>query len=70
VRWYIDGQLVHAETGEAAQRLVRPQQLILNLWASEQLGSWVGQLDLGKSPWRLDVSCMAYAPVYAGPICG
>ena len=70
VRWYIDGQLVHTETGEAAQRLVRPQQLILNLWASEQLGSWVGQLDLGKSPWRLDVSCMAYAPVYAGPICG
>jgi endo-1,3-1,4-beta-glycanase ExoK len=70
VRWYIDGQLVHAETGGAARRLVRPQQLILNLWASEQLDAWVGRLDLAKAPWQLDVSCMAYAPVYPGPICG
>jgi hypothetical protein len=70
VRWYIDGQLVHAETGGAARRLVRPQQLILNLWASEQLHSWVGRLDLARAPWRLDVSCMAYAPTYGGPICG
>jgi endo-1,3-1,4-beta-glycanase ExoK len=69
VRWYIDGQLVHAETGGAARRLVRPQQLILNLWASEQLDAWVGKLDLAKAPWRLDVSCMAYAATYSGQIC-
>jgi beta-glucanase (GH16 family) len=69
VRWYIDGQLVHAETGGAARRLVRPQQLILNLWASEQLDSWVGKLDLAKAAWRLDVSCMAYAATYSGRIC-
>jgi hypothetical protein len=48
---------------------VRPQQLILNLWASEQLDSWVGKLDLDKAPWRLDVSCMAYAATYSGRIC-
>jgi hypothetical protein len=48
---------------------VRPQQLILNLWASEQLDSWVGKLDLAKAPWRLDVSCMAYAATYSGRIC-
>lgn len=69
VRWYVDGQLVHAVNGGAARRLVRPQQVILNLWASEQLHSWVGKLDLAKAPWRLDVSCTAYAPTYAGPIC-
>lgn len=69
VRWYIDGQLVHAETGGAARRIVRPQQLILNLWASGQLDSWVGKLDLAKAPWRLDVSCMAYAATYSGRIC-
>jgi endo-1,3-1,4-beta-glycanase ExoK len=69
VHWYIDGQLVHAVNGGAARRLVRPQQLILNLWASEQLHSWVGRLDLAKAPWRLDVSCMAYTATYTGPIC-
>ncbi len=69
VRWYIDGQLVHAESGGAARRLVRPQQMILNLWASERLDSWVGKLDLARAPWRLDVSCMAYAASYSGRIC-
>lgn len=69
VRWYIDGQLVHEEAGGAARRLVRPQQLILNLWASRQLDDWVGKLDLAKAPWRLDVSCMAYAATYEGQIC-
>ena len=69
VRWYIDGKLVHAESGGAARRLVRPQQMILNLWASERLDSWVGKLDLARAPWRLDVSCMAYAASYSGRIC-
>lgn len=69
VRWYVDGQMVHAVTGGAARRLVRPQQVILNLWASEKMHAWVGKLDLAKAPWRLDVSCMAYAPTYAGRIC-
>lgn len=69
IRWYVDGQLVHEETGGAARRVVRPQQLILNLWASEQLHAWVGPLDIDRAPWRLDVSCIAYAPAYAGPIC-
>ncbi len=70
VRWYIDGQMVHEVTGGEARRLVRPQQLILNLWASQELDAWVGKLDMAKAPWRLDVSCMAYAATYAGPICG
>jgi len=56
-------------TGGAARRLVRPQQLILNLWASEQLDSWVGKLDIAKAPWRLDVSCVAYAIEYEGQMC-
>ena len=69
VRWYVDGKLVHEVKGGAAARLVRPQQVILNLWASEQLDDWVGKLDLTKAPWRLDVSCMAYALTYESPIC-
>jgi endo-1,3-1,4-beta-glycanase ExoK len=69
VRWYADGKLIHAETGEAARRLTRPQQLMVNLWASRELGAWVGTLDIGKAPWRLDIACIAYQPVYAGPVC-
>lgn len=70
VRWYADGKLIHQETGEAAQKLTRPQQLMINLWASHELGAWVGKLDTGKAPWRLEIACLAYQPVYAGPVCG
>ncbi len=69
VRWYADGQLIHSETGGAAQRLVRPQQLFLNLWSSKELHAWVGRLDTNRAPWKLDVSCMAYAPTYTGALC-
>lgn len=69
VRWYADGRLIHEETGPAARNLTRPQQLILNLWASRELRSWVGPLDIKQGPWRLDFSCVAYAPTYAGSLC-
>ena len=69
VRWYIDGALAHQETGRAARNLVRPQQLILNLWGSRELKAWVGPLDRKQGPWRLEFSCVAHAPTYAGPLC-
>lgn len=69
VRWYVDGRMIHEETGAAARRLVRPQQMIVSIWASETLHKWVGKLDIDKAPWRLEVSCAAYAATYAGPIC-
>lgn len=70
VRWYVDGVLAHQETGTAARNLVRPQQLILNLWGSRELKAWVGPLDIKQGPWRLDFSCVAHAPAFAGEICG
>lgn len=69
VRWYVDGVLAHEETGTAARNLVRPQQLILNLWGSRELKAWVGQLDTKQGPWKLDFSCVAYAPTYTGTLC-
>jgi endo-1,3-1,4-beta-glycanase ExoK len=66
VRWYVDGVLVHEETGPGVRKLVRPQSFILNFWASRQLHSWVGELDPDKAPWAMDVACVAYAPVYEG----
>ena len=70
VRWYVDGALAHQETGTAARNLVRPQQLILNLWGSQELKAWVGPLDLKQGPWRLEFNCVAYAPTYTGSLCG
>lgn len=70
VRWYVDGQLIHVEDGPAARRVTRPQQFILNLWASRELHAWVGRIDMARAPWRLDVACVAYSPAYSGAICG
>ena len=69
VRWYADGVLIHQETGPAARRLVRPQQLMLNLWGSRELHAWVGYLDPAKGPWQLDIACAAYAPTFTGQLC-
>lgn len=69
VRWYADGVLIHQEAGPAARRLVRPQQLILNLWGSRELHAWVGYLDTAKGPWQLDFACLAYAPTFTGQLC-
>ena len=69
VRWYVDGELIHQETGTAARRLVRPQQLLISLWASRELKEWVGNLDTSRAPWQLDIACVAHVPAYSGPIC-
>lgn len=69
IRWYADGKLIHAETGPVARRVTRPQQLILSLWGSRELDAWVGKLDAARAPWRLEVTCVAYNPDYAGEIC-
>ncbi len=69
VRWYIDGVLAHQETGSAARNLVRPQQLILNMWGSRELSAWTGRLDRKQGPWKLEFSCVAYARTYSASLC-
>ncbi len=66
VRWYVDGKLVHEVTGANARKLVKPQKIMIDLWASKQLKSWVGDLDMNGGPWVLTASCVAYAPTYDG----
>lgn len=63
VRWYADGKIIHEVKGEAAARLVRPQQLIVDLWATHKLNEWVGPLQISQGPWKLDIACIAYNPV-------
>jgi endo-1,3-1,4-beta-glycanase ExoK len=69
IHWYVDGELVHAETGSAAQRVVRPQQLLFSIWGSSKLSAWAGELRPSETPWRLDIACVAYAATYTAPLC-
>lgn len=68
VRWYADGQLIFEETGPVVAGLVRPQQLIFDLWGSTQLKDWVGPFDQTKGPWKLEIACVAYEPAYPGRV--
>jgi len=66
IRWYVDGRLVHEEAGANGPLPQSPQRLYLHLWNSETLTDWLGPILPWQGPWRLTVSCIAYAPSYEG----
>jgi endo-1,3-1,4-beta-glycanase ExoK len=66
LRWYVDGRLLHQETGENGALPQAPQRLYLHLWNTETLTDWLGPILPWQAPWRLNVSCIAYAPRYDG----
>jgi endo-1,3-1,4-beta-glycanase ExoK len=70
IRWYVDGRLVHEETGDELPLPTTPQIFYLNLWNSSSLTDWLGELDVGAIPQTLHVACMAAAERYEGePLC-
>jgi beta-glucanase (GH16 family) len=66
LRWYVDGRLIHEETGANGPLPRDAQRLYLHLWNTETLNDWLGPIMPWEGPWRLDVSCIAYAPQYGG----
>lgn len=66
IRWYVNGQLLHEETGANGPLPQSPQRLYLHLWNTETLTSWLGPILPWEGPWRLRVSCIAYAERYEG----
>lgn len=66
IRWYVDGRLVHEETGTRGPLPQSPQRLYLHLWNTETLTDWLGPILPWEGPWRLTVSCIAYTPSYTG----
>lgn len=66
LRWYVDNVMVHQFQGGSVSRLVRPQRFYINLWNTDALRDWVGPVDASQAPWRLTVSCVAYALSYDG----
>jgi endo-1,3-1,4-beta-glycanase ExoK len=70
LRWYVDGTLVHEERGGSDPLPRATQRLFLHLWNTETLTEWLGPIEPDEGPWRLSVSCIAYAPRYEGrPLC-
>jgi endo-1,3-1,4-beta-glycanase ExoK len=66
IRWYVDGVMVHEETGARGPLPQSEQRLYLHLWNSETLRAWLGAILPWDGPWRLNVSCIAYARAYEG----
>lgn len=66
IRWYVDGRLIHEETGARRPIPQAAQRLYLHLWNTEMLTDWLGPILPWEGPWRLHVSCIAYAPQYEG----
>lgn len=70
LRWYVDGRLLHEERGARGPLPQNPQRLYIHLWNTETLTDWLGPILPWQGPWRLSVSCIAYAPRYEGaPLC-
>jgi len=65
VRWYVDGRLIHEETGDGLPLPVEPQRIFLHLWNTTTLTDWLGPIQ-GNGPWVLQVACVARAPAFQG----
>jgi endo-1,3-1,4-beta-glycanase ExoK len=42
IRWYVDGNLVHTETGSKGPLPTNPGQIMVNLWPGTGVDSWLG----------------------------
>ena len=70
IRWYVDGKLVLQQTGTNLPLPTAPQQLFMNLWASNSLAAWLGSFTWPNHPLTARVTCVAVEPHYtATPAC-
>ena len=75
IRWFVDGKLVHEETGARGPLPSVPGKIYLNLWAGKNLDGWLGRFAYPGSPLVAEVDCVAFRPVDTGvdsaePGCG
>ena len=70
VRWYVDGVLIHEETGPNLAQLNESQQLMFQLWATDSNPGWAGIFKWPGAPLVARIGCMAAAPERpAAPLC-
>jgi beta-glucanase (GH16 family) len=71
IRWFVDGRLVHEETGARGPLPANPGRIYLHLWAGRGLDDWLGRFDYPGQPLTAAFDCVAFIPLGAeGPGCG
>lgn len=66
VRWYIDDDMVWEADDDILTHISKPEQFMLNLWATDALYRWAGHVDPNAGPWQMTVQCVAQAREYPG----
>ena len=67
IRWYIDGHLVHEDTGDKLPLPTEPQKVFFDLWGAN-IPEWTGKFVWPGRPIRTQVRCIAVAPRFTGAV--
>lgn len=71
IRWFVDGRLVHEETGARGPLPSAPGKIYLHVWAGKDLEDWLGRVDYPGHPLVAEIDCVAYLPLDSDqPGCG
>lgn len=68
IRWYVDNKMVLQVTGSQLAIPNEPQNLILDMWASNSFPQWLGGFNWLGRPLVTQISCVATAPSYSGKV--
>ncbi len=63
IRWFVDGRLVHEETGARGPLPAAPGKIYLHLWAGRCLDGWIGRFAYPGHPLVAEVDCVAFHPL-------
>jgi len=61
ITWYVDGKAVHRADGSDVPLPSEPQKIMVSLWGSDDLRSWLGAFEPQALPATVVVDCIAYA---------
>jgi endo-1,3-1,4-beta-glycanase ExoK len=65
LRWFVDGRQVHESSAADLPFPTLPQKIMVDLWASRTLGSWLGPFDPAALPTTAHFTCILHAPTRA-----
>lgn len=65
IRWYVNGVVAHEVVGDDLPLPITKQKLMVSLWGSEQLRSWVGPFDPATLPTSMAVDCISFSPSFS-----
>lgn len=60
IRWYVDGKLVHTETGTRGPLPVTPGRIIANVWPARGVNSWAGAFTYPGRALRAEYDRISY----------